>query len=143
MIVKRQVGHEPTTLREPVLCVDLDGTLIASNLLWESLVRLARQHPLLLLLVPLWLLRGKAYLKEQLAARVRLDPATLPYRPDVLAFLREEKARGRFLVLATASNERLARAIAKELDFFDEVVASSGRRNLKGRQKLEALRALW
>jgi hypothetical protein len=52
---------------EPPLCVDLDGTLIAGDLLWEALLALLRQRPWLLLLVPLWLLRGKAHLKEQLA----------------------------------------------------------------------------
>jgi 4-hydroxybenzoate polyprenyltransferase/phosphoserine phosphatase len=124
---------------EPPLCVDLDGTLIAGDLLWESVVRLARRSPLSLLLLPLWLLRGKAHLKAQLARRVTLDPRTLPYRDEVLAFLRAERAAGRSLVLATASNERLAVAVAGHLGLFDEVLASDERTNLKGRQKLTAL----
>jgi len=129
----------PATFREPPLCVDLDGTLIAGDLLWESLIALMRSQPWLLLLLPWWLLRGRAYLKEQLASRVQLDAGSLPYRQEVLALLRREKAANRYLVLATASNVRLARAVADHLDLFDEVLASDTARNLKGRNKLKAL----
>jgi 4-hydroxybenzoate polyprenyltransferase/phosphoserine phosphatase len=124
---------------EPPLCVDLDGTLIAGDLLWEAVLALLRQRPWLLLMLPLWLLRGKAHLKEQLAVCVRLAPETLPYHTAVLDFLRRERERGRWLVLATASNWRLARAVADHLGLFDEVLASDLTTNLKGRSKLAAL----
>jgi len=125
---------------EPPLCVDLDGTLIASDLLWESLLALLRQRPWLLVLVPLWLLRGKANLKEQLAVRVRLSPEALPYREEVLEFLRREKTAGRRLVLATASNQRFAQAVAAHLGLFDDVLASDATNNLKAERKLTAVR---
>lgn len=124
---------------EPPLCVDLDGTLIAGDLLWESVAALARTRPWLLLLLPFWLLAGKAYLKQQLASRTRLAVEALPYRSEVLALVRRARADGRHVVLATASNEKFAQAVADHLGLFDEVLASSDTNNLKGANKTAVL----
>ena len=95
------------------LCVDLDGTLVHCDLLVESLRLLARERPWLLLRVPLWLAAGRARLKEKLADAVRIDAAALPYNELLLEHLRRERARGRRLLLVTASHERPAREVAK------------------------------
>src|SRR3954463_596273 len=124
---------------EPPLCVDLDGTLIAGDLLWESVAALARTRPWLLLLLPYWLLAGKANLKQQLASRTRLAVESLPYRPEVLALVRQARGFGRRVVLATASNQQLAQAVADHLGLFDEVLASSETSNLKGASKTAVL----
>lgn len=121
------------------LCVDLDGTLVRTDLLFESFARLLKEKPLLAALAPLWLLGGRARLKREIASRVSLDAAALPYDERVLAHLREEKARGRRLVLVTASDAAPARAVADHLGLFDEVLASDGRSNLKAAAKAEAL----
>ena len=47
------------------LCVDLDGTLIRTDLLWESLLALLKQRPLSIFQLPFWLLKGRAYFKHQ------------------------------------------------------------------------------
>src|SRR6266478_107147 len=86
------------------LCVDLDGTLIKTDLLWESLVRLLKNNPFYLLVIPFWWARGRAFLKRQLATRVHLEPSALPYNTPFLAFLRQAKQEGRRLVLVTASD---------------------------------------
>ena len=99
------------------LCVDLDGTLIHSDLLLESFLLLIKENPLYLLLVPFWLLGGKARLKREIASRVTLDGAALPYTKPLVAWLREQKAAGRKLWLCTASDESLARAVAEHLGF--------------------------
>ncbi|MGA9495487.1 MAG: UbiA family prenyltransferase, partial [Terriglobales bacterium] len=119
----------------PVLCVDLDGTLIRGNLLWECVLTLLKSRPITLLLLPVWLLSGRAALKRQLAARVRLDPARLPYRRQVLDLLKQEKASGRRIALTTAADRDLAEMIASYLGLFDEVHASDGQLNLKGPNK--------
>ncbi|HEU0151793.1 MAG TPA: UbiA family prenyltransferase [Arenimonas sp.] len=119
------------------LCIDLDGTLLRSDLLLESTLALLAHRPWLLLVLPFWLLGGKARLKQEIASRVVLDAATLPYDGRVLALLREATARRR--VLCTASDARLAQAVAAHLGCFDEVLASDGQRNLSGRGKAEAL----
>lgn len=125
---------------QPDLYVDLDGSLIATDLLDESLLRLVRDSPLSLLSLPVWLLQGKAAFKDQVASRVELDVSTLPYRPEVLAYVQEARAQGRRVVLATASDQRLAERVARHLGVFDAVLASDGQRNLGGSRKLEAIR---
>jgi 4-hydroxybenzoate polyprenyltransferase len=124
---------------QPPLCVDLDGTLLASDSLWEALLLLARKRPLDLLKVPVWIAGGKSHFKEQLAGRVAIDVTHLPYRPEVLQCLREEKAAGRRIVLATASHHKTADAIAGHLGLFDEVIASGAGTNFKGSAKLAEL----
>ncbi len=123
----------------PALAVDLDGSLIKTDLLWESATRYLAKNPLRALLLPAMLGKGRAQLKAQLAESTELDVTTLPYREDVLAWLRQEKAQGRHIVLATASDARLATAISDHLEIFDEVIASDGAVNLRGEAKREAL----
>jgi 4-hydroxybenzoate polyprenyltransferase len=119
------------------LCVDLDGTLIATDTLWESILLLFRCFNIFLL--PFWLMRGRAYFKYKIAQCVSLNITTLPYYENVLTFLREEKQKGRVLVLATAANERIAQAVAKHLNLFDIVIASDIHTNMKGVNKRDAL----
>ena len=101
------------------LCVDLDGTLIRTDLLWESLLTLVKRRPASVFWIPLWLLRGRAYLKDQIARRVQIDVASLPYNRDVIDYLRKELQGGRELILATASHVDFARQIAAHLGLFD------------------------
>ena len=124
---------------QPPLAVDLDGTLIRTDMMWESLARLLREKPLAALAVPFWLLRGRAFLKQQLAARVCIDPASLPYHEDFLKWLKAQKQSGRRLVLATASDIKMAEPIAKHVGLFAEVMASDGMTNLRDQAKLDAL----
>jgi 4-hydroxybenzoate polyprenyltransferase len=123
------------------LYVDLDGTLIASDLLWESLVALARRRPLDLLCLPRWLLGGKAAFKACVAKRGSVDVRTLPYRPEVLAYIASQRALGRPVVLATASDRHVVAPLASHLDVFDDVLASDGSSNLSGARKLAAIRS--
>lgn len=121
------------------LCVDLDGTLIKTDLLWESALRLIARNPLYLFALPFWFLRGRARLKSEIAKRVELNPALLPYHHEVLDFLREEHARGRQLILATASNHQLAGCVAAHFGLFAEVIASDHQHNLRSRAKAARL----
>ncbi|MFZ5585280.1 MAG: UbiA family prenyltransferase [Thermodesulfobacteriota bacterium] len=121
------------------ICVDLDGTLVRTDTLMEGLLALLRLRPLHLLLLPWWLLRGRAHLKAQVAARAGLDCACLPYDEAVLDYLRARRAEGRELVLATGSDRANAEAVANHLGLFDLVLASDGVANLTGRRKADAL----
>lgn len=120
------------------LCVDLDGSLIHSDLLVESAALLARHRFRDLPRLAGWLKRGKACLKSEIARRVSVDVGTLPYNEALLERLRDERARGRRLCLATACTRELAEAVAAHLGLFDAIVASD-ERNLSGRNKAEAL----
>ena len=128
-------GTQAATEASPVLCVDLDGTLIRGNLLWECVLLLLKTHPATLFRLPFWLLRGRAFLKRQLADRVQIDPARLPYRQQVLDLLQREKLAGRRIALVTAADRMLAEPISNYLGLFDEIHASDGQRNLKGANK--------
>jgi len=121
------------------LCVDLDGTLVRTDLLVESTLSLLKRNLLYLFLLPIWLVGGKANLKHQIALRIGVDPTSLPYNQEFLAFLRDEARRGRRLILATASNIRWARQVARHLGIFEEVLASDAENNLSGERKLAAL----
>ncbi|WP_369940402.1 UbiA family prenyltransferase [Xanthomonas medicagonis] len=117
--------------------MDLDGTLLNSDILYESVLALLARNPLYLFMLPLWLLRGKAALKRELASRVSLPAETLPYNEKVLELLRTTTQRPR--VLCTASDALLVKPIADYLGLFEQVIASDGKRNLSGRNKADVL----
>lgn len=121
------------------LAVDLDGTLIATDLLWESLFLLLRKNVLYLLMVPVWLASGPARLKQEIAARVDIDPALLPYRASVVERIRLEREAGRQVILATGTPRKFAEAIAAHLGIFDRVMATDGLRNLTSGRKRRVL----
>jgi len=117
------------------LCVDLDGTLIHSDTLLESALLLLKRNPFCVFLFAVWLLRGKATLKAQIASRVTLNPAALPYNKELVSWLEAEHKSGRSLWLVTAANARLAEAVAGHVKIFDGVIASDERTNLAGESK--------
>jgi 4-hydroxybenzoate polyprenyltransferase len=121
------------------LFIDLDGSLIDSDLLFESFFSLLRTRPLLCLLVPFWLLRGKAHMKYMIAQHAGIDAASIPYNRPFLDYLRKEAAGGRELVLATASTHALAGQVADHLGIFTGVIASDAHTNVSGRRKLEKI----
>jgi 4-hydroxybenzoate polyprenyltransferase len=121
------------------LCVDLDGTLIRGDLLYEALARLPKEGFVPLIQAPRWLSKGRAGFKREVANRVALEPSSLPYDERLVEFLRGEKSRGRRLVLVTASDLRWAEQVAAHLELFDEVMGSDGATNLKGETKAHAL----
>ena len=121
------------------LAVDLDGTLIRTNSLIESLMPLIKSNPLFLLLAFVWLIKGKAHLKQQVARRVSVDISSLPYNLDVLGFLRDQHKSERRLILATGADQLIAEQIAQYLHIFDRVIASDGQNNLTGAVKKERL----
>ncbi len=122
------------------LCVDLDGTLVKSDTLIESVLALVRTRPVLLLGLPGYVLRGRAALKEYVTSRTSLDVAHLPYNRELLEFLHQESARGRAIYLATGADLRVARSVAAYLGVFAGVFGSDGTVNLIGDNKLNRLR---
>lgn len=125
------------------LAVDLDGTLISTDLLWESVFQLLRTNPLYLFLIPIWLFSGKARLKTEIARRVPFDAAHLPYREDFVSYLRAERVRGRELVLVTAAAEPFAKAVAAHLGLFSAVYHTDEATNLAAHRKAALLAKLY
>ncbi|HMK80977.1 MAG TPA: UbiA family prenyltransferase [Xanthobacteraceae bacterium] len=123
------------------LIVDLDGALTVADTLYESFAKLLFERPLAALSVTLRLPHGRAAFKRALAARCRLDAASLPLRADLVTILRAEKARGRPLHLVSAADQAIVDAVAAELPLFQSATGSDGTNNLKGLNKLAYLRA--
>ena len=126
-----------TTTSALPLCVDLDGTLVRTDTLVEGLLALAGTMRFATLLGAFS--GGRAALKARVARAAPPDPTLLPYNAPLLAYIREQRAAGRRIVLATAATEAVAQAIATHLGLFDEVIASTPSHNLKGRAKADAL----
>jgi 4-hydroxybenzoate polyprenyltransferase/phosphoserine phosphatase len=121
------------------LVVDLDGTLVKTDLLIESVVALLKDEPRYVFALPFWLLKGRAGFKQEIARRISLEAGLLPYRFELVEYLKTQRAQGRSVVLATASDERLAQQVADHLKLFDSVLASDGNTNLSGERKRERL----
>ena len=138
---KREPQSSPALRPGVVLCVDLDGTLVKSDTLVDSVLALARQHPAALLKVPGWMAQGKAAFKHHVTSAVELDVEHLPYNMPLLEWLRTEVGAGRAVYLATAADRRLADRVANYLGIFAGVLASDGAINLAGGNKLTAFRA--
>jgi 4-hydroxybenzoate polyprenyltransferase len=124
---------------EPPLVIDLDGTLVRTDLLAETALVFLREQPLHAFWLLRWLVNGKAKLKHELAQRTTLDVAVLPYNEAVIEVIRKERALGRRVVLATASNSKLAQAVAAHLPLFDQVIASDATTNLSAQNKRDVL----
>ena len=123
-----------------VLFVDLDDTLVKTDLLAEALVKAVKQSPWQLLHASTSLLQGKAQFKAAVGRIATPDAALLPYRRDVIELLNRQHDAGVRLVLATASPRNWAEQIANHVGLFDDVLASDEHNNLKGERKLEAIR---
>jgi 4-hydroxybenzoate polyprenyltransferase/phosphoserine phosphatase len=121
------------------LVVDLDGTLIQTDMLHETALHTLKGRPLDVLKMPAWLAQGKSTLKQHLAQGFEFSPANLPFNQAVLTWLTQEKNAGREIILCTASDQCLAVKIAEHLGFFDSVMASDGQTNLAGQNKAQAL----
>ena len=121
------------------LCTDLDGSVLIVDSFWESLLALVGKHFWYVFVIPFWGLRGKAALKHEIARRASLNAAHLPYRAELVDFLRREKSSGKKIILATGADSIIAAAVADHLNLFDHLLASDGVVNLTGERKKEAI----
>ncbi len=124
------------------LAVDLDGTLLAGDVLHEQFLKLLFRQPLLLLSASLTLLRqGKAAFKRHVVSLMPPLAVALPFRKPFLEWLQAQKAAGRPLHLVTASDQHVADAVAAHLGIFETATGSDGTTNLIGSAKGASLRA--
>ena len=122
------------------LCVDLDGTLIKSDVLCIAWKRLLKKNILHAIAILFTLLKGRAYFKQQLAKVSPIFPEKLDYNLPFLQFLKTYKAQNAgVLVLATATDIEFAQPIADYLGVFDSVIASQGTKNLRAKAKADIL----
>lgn len=121
------------------LCVDLDGTLVYNDTVQESIMQLLKYRFLYVFVLPFWLLKGHAYVKRKIVSLIQFDPSHLPYNQAMIEYIKEEKKKGRKIVLATASDQVIAESVANYLGLFDEVIGSDGHLSYAGKHKLAKL----
>jgi 4-hydroxybenzoate polyprenyltransferase len=136
-MVSEPAAPSVVTLRP--LYVDLDGTLVKSDTLVDSLLVMLRTRPALLMKLPGRLIAGKAAFKAFVSNSISLDVARLPYNRKLLQFLQQERGRGREIYLATGANEQTGRRVAAHLGIFSGVLGSNGATNLTGNNKLDRI----
>lgn len=125
---------------EMPLAVDMDGTLILTDMSYLSAKRVFLRRPWTILTTIFLELSGqRAKWKKNLARQLKFDPAELQYHEPFIDWLTGESARGRKLILATASDRLVAEVIAAHVGLFDDVMGSDGVINLRDHQKAEAL----
>ncbi len=129
----------PSLARAYPLVLDLDGTLLRTDLLLEAALRFLQRKPWGVFLLIAWLLRGIPRLKHQLASRCELAVELLPINERLVQYARGEAEAGRTVVVATAASRVLAEKVCARFGFVSEVLASCEQRNLKGASKADAL----
>lgn len=127
--------QSPTT----PLCVDLDGTLVTTNTLFEAVLGAIREHPWVIAKIAASFLKGKANVKHTIGLYAPHDVSSLPYNKYFLAWLQQQHANGRTLILATASDSGIANAIAQELGIFSEVIANTPQTPVSANGKCKVL----
>lgn len=130
--------HWVSVIKNKIIVVDLDGTLINTDMLIENLFCFLRLHPLRILHVIAWLWMGKVHFKSHLADAIIPDVTKLPYQKILLEWLKTQHFLGVKLVLATASDTRIADKVANHLGIFDEVLATKDI-NLSSKNKRDEL----
>jgi len=118
------ISQVPQSQARP-LVVDLDGTLIRTDMLWECLVLLIKRRPWDIWKVIPWVLKGKAHLKRRLVDVLNPEVSLIPFNDQVVSWLETQKSQGVPLVLATASDQRIADAIAERLALFERVIGTT------------------
>ncbi|TAL71100.1 MAG: UbiA family prenyltransferase [Bacteroidetes bacterium] len=121
------------------ICVDLDGTIIRTDTLMESILIAIRKNPFLMILFPFWIIRGRLYFKKQIGRRIIPNPRIYPYNHNVIEYLVDEKRKGREIVLATATIKGIADSVAGEIGIFNKVLSSENSNNLRAKSKRDKL----
>ncbi len=121
------------------ICVDLDGTLVKTDLLFESIIQLLKRKPFFLFALLIWRLKGKAYLKSKIASLIPICTEFLPYNAKVVQFLRKAKQNNHLIFLATGSPKAYADQVAKHLGLFENTFSTEMGINLTRENKMRSL----
>lgn len=132
---EEEMSQSPLEEVLPPMCVDLDGTLVNTDIFLENLLILIKKQPKMIFMMPIWYLKGKAYFKNEVIKRSTIDYEKLPYNKQLIYFLKKKAASGQKLILVTGSTESVAYYVAKHLKIFDGIYASTQQINLTGKRK--------
>lgn len=133
------MADQGNSLKYKTIFVDLDGTLIRTDLFVESILVFLKQRFFNFVRLLSWLIRGRSVAKTLVASQVQLDIENLPYEAELIEWIKRKRELGHRIVLATASHWTYANKVADHLGLFDDVIATTARLNLKGAAKLEKI----
>lgn len=122
------------------LVLDMDGTLLLTDTLVESVVERLFSNPLQLLAALPVLAGGRANFKSRVSDIADLDVDTLPVRQDLLEYATEQRDAGRPVYLVTAADQAVADRVAARFGIFERAIGSDRSLNLKGGAKQAFLR---
>ncbi|MGI4852013.1 MAG: hypothetical protein ACRYGR_08745 [Janthinobacterium lividum] len=121
------------------ICVDLDGTLLRTDVLSEALIVYIIRHPWRIFNVLFWFAKGRSYLKKKIADIIDLDISVLPVNQQIVDLSHQYKSQGHQILLVTAAPHKYGVKAAAHFDFFDDVMTSVENRNLRSQEKAKAL----
>lgn len=121
------------------LVVDVDGTLIKTDLLFEAALQMVARHPFQLWRVLVWLTRGKTALKAGLAGFGDPGIANLPLREEAVEAIRAAQSARRRVYLASASHRYFVETLAERIGGISGVFATDAAVNLAGAAKADRL----
>ena len=124
------------------LFVDLDGTLLKTDILFEEILILLKRNIFYCLALLFWLARGRAYLKFQLSKRVDMPVESLPVNTEFLRYLHMQKKENRELILISGSNQKSVDEVNNHMKLFDSTFGSDENVNLTSRAKLKKIEML-
>ena len=134
----RATGKAGLKNEDVPLVVDVDGTLVGTDLLVEGSLRLLASSPWRFLRSAAKGHRGRAALKREVMEAVALSPQSLVLNPAVVEVVESAKRAGRQIWLASGADELAVEPLARHIG-ADGFLASDGKRNLVGNAKAEAL----
>ena len=121
-------------LLSDVLCVDLDGTFLRTDSLYEALALALKARPSLIFLLPFWIFKQPYYLKQAITNEVRgnVDPSVWPRNPEVETLIADAKASGKTVELISAADHGLITDTPAFGELFHAIFGSANGVNLKG-----------
>ncbi|MGD9917260.1 MAG: UbiA family prenyltransferase [Paenirhodobacter sp.] len=121
------------------LVLDVDGTFLKTDLLFEGFWAGLGRDPFATLGAAARHFRDPARLKAELARIAPLRTDLMPVNPEVADLAAQAQAAGREVCLASASDRTLVTQLATEKGLSPRVFASDGVTNMKGATKAAAL----
>jgi len=136
-------GNKLIDVRKIPLVVDLDGTLVRTDMFLESVLKTQKMSWKRLIELLSAMVNGRAAVKEFFAKGFEFDPSKLPFRKVVLSLIESRRLAGDPIILATAAAGRIANKISSETGLFDSSLSSTSTSNLSGIKKADALIKLY
>ncbi|MEZ5777850.1 MAG: UbiA family prenyltransferase [Paracoccaceae bacterium] len=125
------------------LVLDVDGTFLKTDLLFETFWAGLGTDPRATLGAVLRNFRFPARLKAELAAIAPVRTDLMPVNAAVADLALKNRMAGREVVFASASDSSLVTRLAAEYGLSERVFASDGEVNMKGSNKAQALTAAY